>query len=71
MEDVRIAYGVAGPIPMRAAAAEACAKGKPTTREAVKAFAQTVLEEMCIRDRSIADSFCGSSLFSLFFQEKI
>lgn len=50
MEDVRIAYGVAGPIPMRAAAAEACAKGKPTTREAVKAFAQTVLEDIHPRD---------------------
>ena len=50
MEDVRIAYGVAGPIPMRAAAAEVCAKGKPTTREAVKAFAQTVLEDIHPRD---------------------
>ena len=32
MEDVRIAYGVAGPVPMRAPSAEAKGKGKPTTK---------------------------------------
>ena len=50
MEDVRIAYGVAGPIPMRAAIAESKAKGQPTTRAAVKAFAQAVLEDIHPRD---------------------
>ena len=50
MEDVRIAYGVAGPIPMRAATAEARAKGRPTTAEEIKAFAQTVLEDINPRD---------------------
>ena len=50
MEDVRIAYGVAGPIPMRAVTAEVKAKGQPTTREAVKAFAQAVLEDVHPRD---------------------
>ena len=50
MEDVRIAYGVAGPIPMRSATAEARAKGRPTTAEEIKAFAQTVLEDINPRD---------------------
>ena len=50
MEDVRIAYGVAGPIPMRAVHAEAKAKGQPVTEEAVKAAARTVLEDIHPRD---------------------
>ena len=50
MEDVRIAYGVAGPVPMRAVTAEARAKGKPTTKAEIKAFAQTVLEDINPRD---------------------
>ena len=50
MDDVRIAYGVAGPIPMRAPTAEARAKGKPTTRAELKAFAQAVLEDINPRD---------------------
>ena len=39
IEDARIAYGVAGPVPMRAPSAEAAAKGKALTKETVKAFA--------------------------------
>ena len=50
MEDVRIAYGVAGPVPMRAVTAEARAKGKPTTKAEIKAFAQAVLENINPRD---------------------
>ena len=50
MEDVRIAYGVAGPVPMRARTAEARAKGKPTTQAEIKAFAHTVLEDINPRD---------------------
>lgn len=50
MEDVRIAYGVAGPVPMRARTAEAYAKGKPTTQAEIKAFAHTVLEDINPRD---------------------
>ena len=50
MEEVRIAYGVAGPIPMRASTAESRAKGKPTTQAEVKAFAQAVLEDISPRD---------------------
>ena len=50
MEDVRIAYGVAGPIPMRAVHAEEKAKGQPVTEAAVKAAAQAVLEDIHPRD---------------------
>lgn len=50
MEDVRIAYGVAGPVPMRAPSAEAVARGKEVSMENVKAFAQTVLEDINPRD---------------------
>ena len=48
--DARIAYGVAGPVPMRAPSAEAAAKGRETTRETVDAFAQAVLEDIHPRD---------------------
>lgn len=50
MEDVRIAYGVAGPVPMRAPSAEDRAEGKPVTEENIKAFAQAVLEDIHPRD---------------------
>ena len=43
---VRVAYGVAGPIPMRAPTAEATANGKPVTMETVEAFARAVLEDI-------------------------
>ena len=43
--DARIAYGVAGPIPMRAAA-----KSKETGKETVDAFAKAVLEDIHPRD---------------------
>lgn len=50
MEDVRIAYGVAGPVPMRARSAEKRAKGRPASRDEIKAFAKTVLEDINPRD---------------------
>lgn len=50
IEDVRIAYGVAGPVPMRTPSAEAVAKGKPVCMETVKAFAEAVLEDINPRD---------------------
>ena len=50
MEDVRIAYGVAGPVPMRAPTAEARAKGSPTTSQAVEEIARAVLEDINPRD---------------------
>ena len=42
----RIAYGVAGPIPLRVPAAEAVAAGKPLTVETADAFAAAVLEDI-------------------------
>ena len=46
----RIAYGVAGPIPMRAPSAEAKANGQPVCAETVEAFAAAVLEDINPRD---------------------
>ena len=46
----RIAYGVAGPIPLRAAAAESAAKDRPLTEETAAAFAQAVLADIRPRD---------------------
>lgn len=50
IEDVRIAYGVAGPVPMRAPSAEAKAKGKPVSAQTVKEFAAQVLTDINPRD---------------------
>ena len=50
IEDARIAYGVAGPVPMRAPSAEKAAKGKPVSEETIKAFAKAVLEDINPRD---------------------
>ena len=50
IEDARIAYGVAGPIPMRAASAEAVVKGKPINKEIIEAFGKAVLEDINPRD---------------------
>lgn len=50
IEDARIAYGVAGPVPMRAPSAEKGAKGKPVSEETIKAFAKAVLEDINPRD---------------------
>ncbi len=49
-ERVRVAYGVAGPIPMRAPMAEAFINGKEVTMENINAFAQKVLEDINPRD---------------------
>lgn len=49
-EDVRIAYGVAGPIPMRAENAEAFIRGKAVTQENVKEFSLQVLNDVNPRD---------------------
>ena len=48
--DARIAYGVAGPVPMRTPAAEAAARGHAVSRETVDAFARAVLEDIHPRD---------------------
>ncbi len=47
---VRVAYGVAGPIPMRAPNAEAFLNGKEVTMENINAFAEKVLEDINPRD---------------------
>ncbi len=49
-ERVRIAYGVAGPVPMRTPTAEALANGKPVTMETVETFGQAILEDINPRD---------------------
>lgn len=46
----RIAYGVAGPIPMRAPSAEKAAGGKPLTADTAEAFAQAGLSDIQPRD---------------------
>ena len=46
----RVAYGVAGPIPMRAPSAEAAANGKPVSAETGEAFGAAVLEDIHPRD---------------------
>ena len=50
IERTRIAYGVAGPVPMRAEKAEAAANGQPVSMETVEAFARTVLDDINPRD---------------------
>ena len=50
IRDARIAYGVAGPIPMRAPTAEKTAAGREVSRETVNAFARAVLEDINPRD---------------------
>ena len=50
IERARIAYGVAGPVPMRAEKAEAAANGQPVSMETVETFARTVLDDINPRD---------------------
>ena len=49
-ERVRIAYGVAAPVPVRAPAAEAWIAGRPVTMETVDGFAPLVLRDINPRD---------------------
>lgn len=48
--DARIAYGVAGPVPLRCAAAEAGVRGAAVSEETAEAFAAAVLEDIRPRD---------------------
>ena len=50
IEDVRIAYGVAGPIPIRAVTAEEQIRGKELSAEQVSAFSKAVLADINPRD---------------------
>ncbi len=49
-DDVRIAYGVAGPVPMRAKTAEEFIKGKAVSKENIKEFSAKVLDDVNPRD---------------------
>lgn len=46
LEDVRVGFGVAGPVPMRAAAGEAAGRGRPVVKDTVEAVAKAVLEDV-------------------------
>ncbi len=50
VERVRIAFGVAGPVPMRATHAEETANGQPLTEELAEKFSKAVLEDINPRD---------------------
>ena len=46
LDDVRIAYGVAGPVPCRAPSAEALVKGKAFTPELIREFGDVALTDL-------------------------
>ena len=48
--DIRIAYGVAGPVPMRAVHAETAGRGLEVTEENIGKIGDTVLEDVTPRD---------------------
>jgi len=50
IERARIAYGVAGPVPMRAPHAEAAANGQPVSKALIDVFGKAVLEDINPRD---------------------
>ena len=50
VEWARVAFGVAGPVPLRAKTAEDLAAGKPLTAELAEEFAQAVKEDIHPRD---------------------
>ena len=50
IERCRIAYGVAGPVPMRCPGAEATANGARPTRELAERFARAVIDDINPRD---------------------
>ena len=50
VERVRVAFGVAGPVPLRAGTAEALAAGQPLSMDLEERFAQAVKEDINPRD---------------------
>lgn len=50
LEDVRIAYGVAGPVPMRAVHAEEAGRGAPVCVASIEHIGETVAEDVTPRD---------------------
>ena len=49
IEDARISYGVAGPVPLRTRTAEEAVRGKPVSMETIAAFAAGALEDVTPR----------------------
>ena len=66
IERLRLAYGVAGPVPMRAASAEAAARGLPACEETINAAAKAVLSD--IKPRT---SWRASAEFRLHLAEEL
>lgn len=50
VEDIRAAYGVAGPVPVRAYKAEELLKGKELNEENIRSFSKLALDELKPRD---------------------
>ena len=50
VERARVAFGVAGPVPLRAETAEKLAAGQPVSLELAERFAQAVKEDINPRD---------------------
>ncbi len=50
VERARVAFGVAGPVPLRAATAEALAAGQPVSEDLAERFGQAVKEDINPRD---------------------
>ncbi|NLB50897.1 MAG: xanthine dehydrogenase FAD-binding subunit XdhB [Clostridiaceae bacterium] len=46
IEDARISYGVAGPVPLRTRTAEEAVRGKPVSMDTIEAFAAGALEDV-------------------------
>lgn len=49
VEDVRAAFGVAGPVPMRASSAEAAGRGAPVSAETAEAMVRTLKKDIAPR----------------------
>lgn len=66
IENARLAYGVAGPVPMRAPSAEAAARGLSVSEAAIEAFAKAVEQDVKPRD-----SWRASKAFRLHLAEEL
>lgn len=62
LEDVRIAYGVAGPIPLRAQHAEQTGRGKEVTKKMIDQTIETISEAV-LEDVTPRDSWRASKAF--------
>ena len=50
IEDIRIGYGVAGPVPLRARHAEAVGRGLTVSPESIRAISEAISEDVRPRD---------------------